>query len=316
MGVPMTLRLATFNLKDFFSARTRPDVDERVLVEAKLEGVAGGLRRARADVVALQEVGSTELLDRLVKAVPELGYGVPVVGSEDRRGIRNVILSRLPVQWSQVHQPKALPFPRFVEGDPEPFPARIPLRRGVVHVRVEAGALGEVDVLTAHFKSNLPARQKTSNGTEKLDATPYEAGESAVRSLVQRAAEALYVRGLVDDVFSKLPDHAICVMGDLNDVPTSLPVRLVRGIDTSHAHHLRSCAETLEASRQFSCFHDGGPTLIDHLLVSRRLRHALRDFEIHNEALRYHGPHVDDAPITTDSDHALCVAEFGAPGRG
>ena len=181
----MALRLATFNLKDFFSARTE---HERGVVEAKLANVAASLRRAAADIVALQEVGSLDLLDRLVKALPELGYGEPVAGPEDRRGIRNVILSRLPVLWSQVHQARSLPFPRFVEGDPEPFPNRIPLRRGIVHLRVEAGSLGEVDVLTAHFKSNLPAQLKTQEGAEVPDVGAHAIGESAVRSLVQRAA--------------------------------------------------------------------------------------------------------------------------------
>ncbi|MBX3259179.1 MAG: endonuclease/exonuclease/phosphatase family protein [Labilithrix sp.] len=303
----MALRIATFNLKDFFSARKE---GEKAVVEAKLSNVAESLRRARADVVALQEVGSLDLLDRLVKALPEQGYGAPVVGSEDRRGIRNVILSRLPVQWSQVHQAKALPFPRFVEGDPEPFAGRIPLRRGVVHVRVEAGGLGEVDVLTAHFKSNLPAELKTATGEPVADTTPHAVGESAVRSLVQRAAEALYVRGLVDGIFAHSPDHAICVLGDLNDTLDSLPVRLVRGIDTRSKLYLRAAVESIPEEARYSCFHGGEETLIDHVLVSERLHRALRHFEIHNENLRYHGPHVDDAPLTEDSDHALCLAEL------
>jgi endonuclease/exonuclease/phosphatase family metal-dependent hydrolase len=303
----MTLRIATFNLKDFFSARRE---QERGVVEAKLSNVAASLRRAAADIVALQEVGSLDLLDRLIKALPELGYGEPMVGSDDRRGIRNVILSRLPVQWSQVHQPKSLPFPRFVEGDPDPFPNRIPLRRGIVHARVEAGALGEVDVITAHFKSNLPAELKTPDGKEIPDTTPHAVGESAVRSLVQRSAEALYVRSLVDGIFAHSPDHAICVLGDLNDTLDSMPVRLVRGIDTTSKHYLRAAAESIPEEGRYSCFHGGEEILIDHLLLSERLHRALRHFEIHNENLRYHGPHIDEPPLTEDSDHALCVADL------
>jgi endonuclease/exonuclease/phosphatase family metal-dependent hydrolase len=307
----MALRLATFNLKDFFSARRD---EERAVVEAKLTNVTSELRRASADIVALQEVGSLELLDRLVKALPELGYGAPVVGSEDRRGIRNAVLSRLPVQWSQVHQSKSLPFPCFVEGDPEPFPNRIPLRRGIVHVRVEAGALGELDVLTAHFKSSLPAPRKTPGGAEIKDTTPHAVGESAVRSLVQRAAEALYVRSLVDGIFAHSPDHAICVMGDLNDTLESMPVRLVRGIDTTSKHYLRAAVESIPEEGRYSCFHGGQEILIDHVLLSERLHRALRNFEIQNEHLRYHGPHLDETPLTEDSDHALCVATLDDSG--
>ncbi len=298
------LRLATFNLKDFFLARSE---SEGSIVEAKLANVAQNLVRARADVVALQEVGSPELLDRLVKAVPELGYGTPVVGSEDRRGIRNAILSRLPIQWSQVHRADVLPFPRFFQGDPEPFAARIPLRRGIVHVRVEAGVLGEVDIFTAHFKSNLPAAMKRADGSEVVDTSALGLGASAVRSLVQRAAEALFVRGLVDGVFAHSPDHALCVMGDLIDTVDALPVRLVRGLDVSAKHHLHAGADAVPVEQRFSCMHGPRPTLIDHVLVSERLRTAQRSFVIQNEALRNHGPHLDQTPLTEDSDHALCV---------
>lgn len=304
----MALRLATFNVKDFFLPRRDA---ERSIVDRKVVNVADQLRRANADVVALQEIGSTELLSRLLeKELAGLGYGTPVVGSEDRRGIRNVILSRLPVQWSQVHTAKALPFPTFVEGDPDPFPGRIPLRRGVVHVRVEAGTLGEVDILTAHFKSNLPAEKKDAAGNELPDTTPRSHGESAVRSLVQRAAEALYVRGLVDDLFVKSPDHAVCVMGDFNDTVDSLPVRLLRGIDPMSRFLLRPCGDEVPESGRFSCFHGGGRTLIDHVLLSERPRRALRSVTLQNESLRYHGGYVEDPPLTEDSDHALCVVEL------
>jgi endonuclease/exonuclease/phosphatase family metal-dependent hydrolase len=304
----MTVRFATFNLKDFFLPRKPAEAG---IVEAKVANVAANLRRANADVVALQEVGSTELLDRLLtRELSDLGYGTPLVGTEDRRGIRNVILSRLPVLWSQVHTARSLPFPRLVEGDPEPFPGRIPLRRGIVHVRVDGGDIGEIDVMTAHFKSNLPAALKDVTGRDIKDDTPRGRGEAAVRSLVQRAAEAIFLRGLVDDVFRALPDHAVCVMGDLNDLVDSMAVRIVCGIGEPEKERLRPCAELLPAEKRFSCIHRATPSLIDHVLVSEKVFRAVRRFEIFNEALRYHGPHVDQAPLTEDSDHALSVAEL------
>jgi len=306
----MALRLATFNLKDFFLPENE---GERPIVEAKIGNVVRDLRRANADVVALQEVGAPELLERLVTSeLKDLGYGAPVVGSQDRRGIRNAILSRLPVQWSQVHTAAALTFPKFVEGDPDPFPGRIPLRRGVVHVRVDAGgSLGEVDVLTAHFKSNLPAPMKSKSGEELPDTSLMAHGESAMRSLVQRVAEALYVRGLVDDVLTASPDHAVCVLGDLNDTMDSLPVRLLCGLDAKSRFVLRPVAPDVPEDRRFSCYHGGGASLIDHLLLSEKLHRARKSVEIFNEQLRYHGPYVEGAiPLTEDSDHALVVAEF------
>lgn len=306
----MALRLATFNLKDFFL----PRVDsERAVVDAKVVNVAANIRRANADVVALQEVGSPELLNRLVeRELSDLGYASPLVGTEDRRGIRNALLSRLPVVWSRVHTAQSLQFPTFVEGDPDPFPGRIPLRRGVVHARVDAGGgIGEVDVFTAHFKSGLPTERRARDGAKLPDETERAHGESAVRSLIQRSAEALYVRGLVDDVLRARPGHAVCVMGDLNDTVSSLPLRLLMGVAPVSGLELRSCAETMAADRRFSCYHGGGATLIDHVLVSERLFGLLNEVAIYNEALRYHGPFVEGAmELCEDSDHALVTALF------
>lgn len=303
----MSLRIATFNLKDFFLPRSDAD---RSVAPGKFANISANLRRANADVVALQEVGEEQQVERLVNELSDLGYGAPVIGTADKRGIRCVILSRLPVVWSQVHSRASLPFPHFIEGDIDPFVDRIPLRRGIVHVRVESPDLGEVDVMTAHFKSNLPVQKRTLDGREIPDTTAHARAESALRSLIQRAAEAVFVRGLVDEVLRASPDHAICVLGDFNDHDHSLPVRIVRGMGEPTTDTLRSCAELLPADRRYSCFHGNEKTLIDHVLVSERLFRAAKSYEIFNEALRYHGPHVEPVAPTEDSDHALCVAEF------
>src|SRR5690242_16703444 len=100
MRATMSLRIATFNLKDFFLPRNDA---ERSVAPGKFANVAANLRRANADVVALQEVGEEQQLGRLVKELADLGYGEPVVGTTDKRGIRCAILSRVPILWSQVH---------------------------------------------------------------------------------------------------------------------------------------------------------------------------------------------------------------------
>lgn len=303
----MPLRIATFNLKDFFLPRSDA---ERSVAPGKFANIAANLSRANADVVALQEVGEEQQLERLVNGLADLGYGPPILGTPDKRGIRCALLSRLPVAWSQVHTHDSLPFPRFAEGDPEPFGVRIPLRRGIIQARVESPDLGEVDVMTMHFKSNLPVAFRFAGGRERPDTTPHERAESALRSLIQRAAEAIYVRSLVDGIFRASPDHAVCVLGDLNDVLDSLPVRILRGLGERSKDMLASCSELLPPEERYSCFHGEQKTQIDHILVSERLFRAARNFEIYNEALRHHGAHALPIAPTEDSDHALCVAEF------
>jgi predicted extracellular nuclease len=181
-----------------------------------------------------------------------------------------------------------------------------------VHVRVEDQEIGEIDVLTTHFKSNLPVRLRAADGREIEDLTSRARAESALRSLVQRSAEALYLRGLVDALMKQSPDHAVCVLGDLNDHFDSLPVKILRGHGAPTHDALRAAAELLPAERRYSCFHGNEKTLIDHILVSDRLFGLATAYEIFNEELRYHGPHVEPVAPTEDSDHALCVATFGS----
>lgn len=305
----MPFRIATFNLKDFFLPRSDA---ERSVAPAKFANVTANLRRANADVVALQEVGEEQQLERVVKELADLGYEKPVLGTVDKRGIRCAILSRLPVQWSQVHSQTSLPFPRFFEGDPEPFGNRIPLRRGVVHVRVEAPGIGEVDVLTAHLKSHLPVPLRSTSGRDIEASTSQARAEAVLRSMVQRAAEALYLRGLVDGIMKASPDHAVCVLGDFNDHAESLPLQVLRGIGPASADSLRAVAECIAPEERYSCFHGSKKVLIDHVLVSERLFGMLKTCEIYNERLRSHGAHSESVAPTEDSDHALCVATFDA----
>ena len=91
------LSLATFNLKDFFP---QPPHD----FAPKVACVAEMLARVDADVVALQEVGAPDTLEALLSRLDRRGgYGAPIVGTADARGIRCALLSRVPVLRSRVH---------------------------------------------------------------------------------------------------------------------------------------------------------------------------------------------------------------------
>jgi endonuclease/exonuclease/phosphatase family metal-dependent hydrolase len=299
----MAFVVATFNLKDFFP-------EPRDAFEAKVAWTADMLRRIDADVVAMQEVGPEETLDALVARLGG-GYSERVVGSADARGIRCALLSRVRVVRSAVRTSDALPFPRFVVGDPAPFGARLPLRRGVVHARVDAGALGEIDLFVAHFKSRRAVPLRDAEGNALWGVTPLARAESEVRSMVWRSAEALFVRTLVDDAIAAEPDAKVVVAGDLNDVAGSATLSVVQGrADAPGA--LASCADVVPPAERFSLVHRGDRMALDHLLVTAALRARLSSASFVNGALREHPsvPGDGNAAPTVDSDHAPFVARF------
>jgi endonuclease/exonuclease/phosphatase family metal-dependent hydrolase len=303
------LRIATYNVKDLFEANV---VGDEAHVEAKLSFLAGVVARADADVLGFQEIGSEALLLALLDRVPPSAdhgaYGKPIFGTPDARGIRNAIATRLPVLASRVHTADALAFPTFFEGDPAPFGARIPLRRGIVHAEIEAGALGRLHVLVAHFKSNRAVPLRSAAGAIVAPTTAHERSEGEMRSLAWRAAEALFVRGLVDQIVIGDPEPKVCVMGDLNDGPESLVLRIVTG-DDLHPAGVLVAPETRYSILVGSL--TSGRREIDHMLLSGPVRTRLRGARFLNDGLRDHGA-LGENVLVPDSDHAPLVADLDA----
>lgn len=297
----MPLVLATFNVKDLFDAT---DPASRAQLDAKLDTLAAKVREIDADVLALQEVGSEQVLRELCARLPDGGgYSAPLLGTADARGIRCAILTRRPVVASRVHTADQLEFPSFYVGDPSPFGARLGLRRGVLHAEIDGGEHGVVHVLVMHFKSNRPVPLRTPSGVPVTAITARERTEGELRSLAWRAAEALFVRGIVDNLFNDNFECSVAAMGDLNDKPDSTVVRIVCGDGPTE---LSRAAEVIPASERFSHLHHGVPCQIDHVLLSQSLRSRLKSARFLNSDLRDHAAIPDDRP-TTDSDHAPLV---------
>ena len=196
------------------------------------------------------------------------------MGTADARGIGCAVLARVPVLASHVHTSPALPVPGIRRRGSSPFGDRIPLRRGIVHVRIDAGAIGAIDLFVAHFKSNRALPLKDACGEPIAPRTGRDFAEGHIRSATWRAAEALFVRGLVDDVCVEDPARHVVVAGDLND----------------HASRRRSCASSAGEGRTLSsrvptrCRRPPGTASsirgrseqIDHILTTQALRKRLQ----------------------------------------
>jgi len=301
----MRFSVATFNVKDLI-ADLYPDPAR---LDAKLERLARDIDRADPDVLALQEVGSEALVRALV-AKTKRGHGAfeVAMGSPDARGIGCAVVSFLPVAAARVHVADQLPFPVFVQGEAPPFPGRLPLRRAVVHAEIAVPSAPPVHLFVAHFKSKHLLWLGLPGGLAVTPASPSAETEGLVRSLVWRLSEALFVRGLVDDVVARDPEARVIVAGDLNDDPESAPVQVVRGVG---AGRLSACAEAIPLERRYSILHEGRAQQIDHLLVTESLGRGLVSAAFLNEELRDHGPFDPDHHVVThDSDHALLLAQF------
>jgi predicted extracellular nuclease len=305
---PRPFSVATFNLLDFFLPK--PHHAQRF--EQKLAWTADTIARLDADAIGLQEVGEVEALDRLVFKLNERfddpsRHYASIAGTTDKRGIRCALLTRLPTFASRVHVTDQLPFPIFREGDAFPFPARLPLRRGVVHAEVVT-PLGVVHVLVVHFKSGRAVPIERVNGEPVAWRTARARGEGDLRALVLRSAEALFLRGIIDDVVEVDAGARVVVLGDFNDVETSTPVKIARGVGFPGA--LSTVSGHVAEPDRYSHRYKDHRTLIDHVLLSDALASRVSRVSIDNAWLRQHESHGDDDAPSIDSDHAPVRVEF------
>lgn len=165
-----------------------------------LEKLAATIRKANADVLALEEVENRDYLERFVRAMlPDMGYqNVVCIESNDRRGIDCAVLSRFPVGpvTSYGHV-------RFSDGSG----GMTTFRRDLLQVRIEPPGAPCFDVFAIHFKS------KGGGGdTERV-----------------RTAECRQARKILDGLLEKDKGARFVICGDFNDTWDSKPLTILRG---------------------------------------------------------------------------------------
>lgn len=112
----------------------------------------------------------------------------------------------------------------------------------------------------------------------------------------QRHAQAEVVYRFVAKLLHCNPDARVVVMGDMNDVPGSKTLKLLKG------ESLENLVETIKKRERYTRLHGSTRQALDHILVSKGLVHAARAYI----------PHVN-ADFSDDrraSDHDPVLAEI------
>jgi endonuclease/exonuclease/phosphatase family metal-dependent hydrolase len=224
------LRVVTWNVHDLFDAQKDGDeaVVSPVAYESHLTAVATVLDELEADVVVLQEVESSRVLEDLAARAPGLAYTNRIlVPGNDPRGINIGMLSRRAIDSFASHRL-------------ETFGAYgYHYARDCLELHLGA-ATRHVVLLGVHFKSKAPPDDPQ-----------------------KRLAEAEHTRAIADRLTLEDPLAGILVLGDFNDTPGSAPWRAVAGDDPDR---YLDVAETLDAP--FTYEHEGRRELLDHAMAN------------------------------------------------
>jgi endonuclease/exonuclease/phosphatase family metal-dependent hydrolase len=194
-----TFRVAAYNLENYLDQPTETRLHVKS-AEAKAK-IRESIRALNPDVIALEEMGTTNALLELRAALKNDGLDFPFwehVQSFDTN-IHVAVLSKLPVVARRPHTNDFF----LLDGK------RFQVKRGFAELDIQAATNFTFTLIAAHLKSHL--------------ATP------GADEAEERLGEAKVLRGIIDARLAKDPDAKIAVLGDFNDGKDSASTKEIIG---------------------------------------------------------------------------------------
>jgi endonuclease/exonuclease/phosphatase family metal-dependent hydrolase len=284
-----TFRVATYNVENYLDQPTesRPH-PKSAAARAKIRE---GIRALKPDVLALEEMGTTNALLELRASLKAEGLDLPywehVSGSDTN--IHVAVLSRLPFAARRPHTNETF----LLSG------RRFRVSRGFAEVDIKVNSNFSFTFIAAHLKSRRPVP---------------EADEAEMR-----LEEAKALRKIVDADLAANPRANLIVLGDFNDNPNSASTKEIIGrgrfklIDTRPAERNGDDAPNENSRyepRRITWTHHYGVedsfSRIDYIMLSPGLAKVWVTNETYVLAISNWG---------VGSDHRPLVATFETSGR-
>ena len=281
-------RVATFNIENYLDAPsgTRPAKSR----EARAK-VCESIVAIKPDVIALQEVGSTNALLELRAALKAAGLDLPywdqVAGYDTN--IHVSVLGRFPIIARRPHTNESF----LLQG------RRFQVSRGFAEMEIQVTAKYKFTLIAAHLKSRRP----DPNADEEE----------------WRYEEAVALRRVIDARLADDPGQKLVVLGDFNDLKDSKPLRTIMGRGRTRLFDTRpaerngddpATARKGHASRNITWTHyydkEDVYSRMDYILLS----HGMERQWLSAETYVLSSPHWGIA-----SDHRPLVAGFTAEER-
>jgi endonuclease/exonuclease/phosphatase family metal-dependent hydrolase len=321
------MRLATFNLESLDdSPKARADFAARTSV------LRPALERLDADVLCLQEVNAQHVagaherrlaaLDRLLAGTRYQDYHRAATGGHGGRALADVhnlvTLSRFPIvaQRQLLHERVAPPLHRGIGAAPGSAPVPIEFDRPLLLTEIELPGAGTLAVVNVHLRAPLASPVAGQKRGPFAWRTVGGWAEGFYISTLKRAAQALELRLLVEELMARDPTALIAVAGDFNaedfDATLRLAVAAEEDLGTSElaARSLVVLDRALPADRHWSVLHHARAQMLDHILASRSLYGHFRHIEVHNEGLGDEAVGYAKGLSSAASYHAPVVAGF------
>lgn len=193
-----TFSVATYNVENYLDTSAGDRQPKSAAAKAKVREC---IRALHADVIALQEMGSTNALLELRASLKTEGLDYPywehVPGSDTN--IHVAVLSRLPIAGRLPHTNESF----LLQG------RRFHVSRGFAELEFQAAPKYRFTLIAAHLKS-----RRQSAVADEGDL---------------REQEAILLRAIIDARLKENPKINLVVLGDFNDVKDSRSTKRVLG---------------------------------------------------------------------------------------
>lgn len=285
LSAPLVFRVGTFNVENYLDVASG---SRHVKSAEAAAAVLKSILALRPDVIALQEVGSTNVLLDLQSKLKAAGLDLPFweeIEGHDTN-IHLCVLSHFTITARHPHTNDSF----LLDG------RRLFVKRGFAEVEIEVTPRYHFALLAGHLKSRLPA--------EGADEAEW------------RYAEAQAFRAAIDARLAQNPGEDLVVLGDFNDLKDSKPLRVIMGkgterlFDTCPAERNGDDAGPANGheARRVTWTHYYGKddvySRIDYILIS----HSMRRHWLGQETYVLSLPNWGVA-----SDHRPLVAGFAVP---
>ena len=198
LGAADTFSVATYNLENYLDESAGPRHPKSEAAKVKIREM---IRAMKPDVLAVEEIGSTDTLLELRSSLRAEGLNYPhwshVAGFDTN--IHVAVLSRFPFLACRPHTNEGF----LLNG------RRFRVSRGFAEVDVQVTVEYKFTLIAAHLKSRREVPQ---------------ADEAELRE-----QEAAVLREIIDTRLRTDPNLNLIVLGDFNDLKDSKPIRTIIG---------------------------------------------------------------------------------------
>lgn len=275
------ITIAAYNLENFFDVFDNPYTEDEgtdVKPRREVRALAQAIRELDPDVLGINEVENGHVIEAMIEQfLPDERYDyVAVPESNSGRGIRNGIVSRLPIESVTSYRWQTLDA-KDTHGRDHRF------ARDLLHAKLRIDDDTTLDVFVVHLKS-------------KRD------GENDPKSVNWRTAEARRIHAILSGMLEEDPDRLIALIGDFNSNPGDPAMETLLADNNAGEPILIDLLAEIPMPQRITLPSTRYPnTVFDYILVSP----ALAARYVPGSAMV-----MQQGPLTRGSDHLPVAATF------